>query len=111
MAKGDKPNIRISARPKNAAKGARVSVDLLAGWNGEHGINFVLDKGVREIVMVDGTVITSGDYWINGRTFGSVNGERPSTRGTEEGTGTPAGTVDPNDIPFRAAPRTAKDIS
>lgn len=43
MAKGDKPAIRISARPKNAAKGARVSVDLLAGWNGEHGINFVLD--------------------------------------------------------------------
>ena len=100
MAKGDKPSIRISARPKNAAKGARVSVDLLAGWNGEHGINFVLDKGVREIVMKDGTVISGDGYWINGRVNGSVNGERPSTRGTEEGTGTAPPMKDPNDIPF-----------
>jgi hypothetical protein len=98
MAKGDKPSIRISARPKNAPKGARVGIDLLAGWNGDHGINFVLDKGVREIVMNDGTVISGRDYWINGRTFGSVNSERPSTCG--DGAVTPSAPSDPDDIPF-----------
>jgi hypothetical protein len=101
MAKGDKPAIRISARHKNAQRGAKVSVELLAGWNSERGgMNFQLDREVDRIVMKDGTVITSGDYWINGRTFGSVGGERPSTRGTEEGTGTGAPMKDPNDIPF-----------
>lgn len=102
MAKGDKPNIRISARPKNAAKGARVSVDLLAGWNGERGINFVLDKEVREIVMNDGTVISGAGYWINGRVSGSVNGERPSTRADEpSGDSKPEGEKKPEDfLPF-----------
>lgn len=101
MAKGDKPAIRISARHKNAQKGARVSVELLAGWNSDRGgMNFQLDREVDHIVMKDGTVITSADYWINGRTFGSVGGERPSTRGTEEGTGTPNAPTNPDDIPF-----------
>jgi len=100
MAKGDKPSIRISARRKDAPKGSRESVEVMAGWTGDYGINIVLDKGVREIVMMDGTIISGATHWINGRTFSSGAVERLTTRGTEEGTGTAPPMKDPNDIPF-----------
>ena len=107
-----KPCISITARRKDAPKGERSMVKLAGAWEGRFpGSYDVKLEGVREIVMNDGTVITGADYWL------TLKDWREDDRGrrgggsskAEPGTGTPSGSSD--DVPFRAPPRPAKDLS
>lgn len=113
MAKGDKPIMTISARRKDAPKGDRShTVKLASAWHGRFPGSFdvALSTGVREVVMMDGTVIRPADYWLTLKDWREDDrGRRGGSSKAEPGTGTPSGSSD--DVPFRAPPRPAKDLS
>lgn len=62
---GDKPRFTLTARPKNDPKNKDARVKVAGAWPSTYDFNVALDKGVKEIVMNDGTRITGATHYIN----------------------------------------------
>ncbi len=135
MAKGDKPRFTITARRKDAPNGSQDRIKLGAAFEadrfpGNHRASF------REVVAMkleDGTVLKTEDYYFDLKDWSAPRegkkggdsaepagglwggGGSTSTTSKEPATdewGTKAsGHTPDDDIPFRAPPRTAKDIA
>ena len=110
MAGNDKPRFSLTARRKDAPKGSKERVKLWAGFAGKFpgSFNFSM-RDVEAIKLKTGEVITLADYWLDLKDWDADGGGR----GTSSGGGSSGGFDSSGDseIPFRAAPRTAKDIA
>jgi hypothetical protein len=62
MTQGRKPDVTITFKPKDGGKDDRKQI--MAGWEGQYGINMKLGRDVVAIKLSDGTVINaeSGYY-------------------------------------------------
>lgn len=109
MAKGDKPQVSVTARAKSAPKGSKDRTAIMSAWPGKFPGSYtaLLSRDVAEIVMKDGTRITADTHWLDIKDWASSGGSGP-----RRSADTPTGEPGPgDDIPFHHIPRTAKDIS
>lgn len=108
---GEKPRFSLTARRKDAPKGSKERVKLGAGFTGKFPGSFNFNmRDVEAIKLKTGEVITLADYWLDLKDWDQDGGGR----GTSSGGGSNGGGRAPDgdsEIPFRAAPRTAKDIA
>jgi hypothetical protein len=96
MAKGDRPSMRLKAKPKDG----KSRITLFSIWRGERGNTAKLDREVAEVRMKDGTVFNDTNAYFDLFEEDGGGGQRPAPRDTggNGGAGTP--TPGDDDIPF-----------
>ena len=109
MAKGDKPQVSVTARAKSAPKGSKDRTAIMSAWPGKFPGSYtaLLSRDVAEIVMKDGTRITADTHWLDIKDWSADGGGRSASAPAASS----GRTANDDDVPFRAAPRTAKDIA
>jgi hypothetical protein len=74
MTQGRKPDVTLTAKPKGGSNDDRVQ--LIAGWNGQYGVNCKLGRDVAKIVLTDGTEITGDGHYLDLKVWTEIGGGR-----------------------------------
>lgn len=77
MARGEKPAVSLTARRKDAPRGSKARISIAAAWPGKYpdSYNASMDRGVKEIVLRDGTVLRPEDHWFDLKVWGQAKRE------------------------------------
>jgi hypothetical protein len=101
MTQGRKPDVTLTAKPKGGSNDDRVQ--LIAGWNGQYGVNCKLGRDVAKIVLTDGTEITGDGHYLDLKVWTEIGGGREPRREEPPEYNEPPGVRDGggfDDLPF-----------
>lgn len=110
MAGGEKPAIKVVAKPKT---GGGQPITLLAAWKGERGLNGRLDRSIASIAirMADGSTVTIDrdeqgreSHWLNVYDNAADAGSAPRAPRSRPSAGSqrsgPVDDMPDDDLPF-----------
>lgn len=104
---GEKPRFSLTARRKDAPKGSKDRVKLGGAYAGKFPGSFNMSmRDVESITLKNGEVVTTADHWFDLKDWEADGGRRAPAPAASSGR-----TANDDDVPFRAPPSTAKDLS